>query len=105
MTEFNLRVVHTTNDVHPVLTKPLGMATPWSRNHWIQSLHTYTFDHKANIYNKHMIITTTHTDVPCHTMQIILSVFYMHVSFTSLTLLAYLVQNFLKNARVHVQQV
>jgi hypothetical protein len=40
---------------------------------------TYTFDHKANMYSKPMAITTAHTSVPCHMMQIILSVFYMHV--------------------------
>jgi hypothetical protein len=39
---------------------------------------THTFDHKANIYSKPMAITTARTGVPCHTMQIILSVFYMH---------------------------
>ena len=39
----------------------------------------HTFDHKANMYSKPMAITTVRTGVPCHTMQIILSVFYMHV--------------------------
>ena len=38
-----------------------------------------TFDHKANMYSKPMAITIARTGVPCHTMQIILSVFYMHV--------------------------
>ena len=40
-----------------------------------------------------------------HTIQIILFVFYIHVSFTSLTLLAYSAQRFSQNARIHVQQV
>ena len=40
---------------------------------------TYTFDHKANMYCKLMAITTARTGVPCHMMQIILSLFYMHV--------------------------
>jgi hypothetical protein len=40
---------------------------------------TQTFDHKANMYSKLMANTTVHTGVPCHTMQMILSVFYMHV--------------------------
>jgi hypothetical protein len=39
----------------------------------------HTFDHKANMYSKPMAITTAHTGVPCHTMQIILFVFYIHV--------------------------
>jgi hypothetical protein len=82
------------------------MATPWSRNQWIQSPHiTHTFNHKANMYSKPLAITTTHTGVPYHMMQIILSVFYMHMSFTSLTLLAYSAQCFSQNAKVHMQQV
>jgi hypothetical protein len=69
-----------TSDVHPVVTEPLEMVASRSRNQWIHSLHiTHTFDHKANMYSMLMAITTAHTDVPCHTMQIILSVFYMHV--------------------------
>jgi hypothetical protein len=40
---------------------------------------TYTFDHKANMYSKPMAINTACTGAPCYTMQIILSVFYMHV--------------------------
>jgi hypothetical protein len=40
---------------------------------------THTFDHKANMYCKLMAITIARTGVSCHTMQIILSVFYMHV--------------------------
>ena len=40
---------------------------------------THTFDHKANMYSKLMAITTARTSIPCHMMQIILSVFYMHV--------------------------
>ena len=64
----------------------------------------HTFDHKANMYSKSMA-TTVCTGVPCHTMQIILCVFYMHVSFTSPTLLTYSAQHFSQNARVHVQQV
>jgi hypothetical protein len=39
----------------------------------------HTFDHKANMYSKPMANTTARMGVPCHTMQIILSVFYMHV--------------------------
>ena len=82
------------------------MAAPWSRNQWIQSPHiTHTFDHKTNMYSKLIAFTTTRTGAPCHTMQIILSIFYMHVSFTSPILLAYLAQRFSQNARVHVQQV
>jgi hypothetical protein len=82
------------------------MATSWSRNQWIQSSHiTYTFDHKANMYNKPMAITTARTGVPCHTMYIILFVFYMYLSFTSPTLLIYSAQRFSQNVRVHVQQV
>ena len=52
-----------------------------------------------------MAITIVRTSVTCHTMQIILFIFYMHVSFTSPTLLAYLAQHFFQNVRVHVQQV
>jgi hypothetical protein len=82
------------------------MVAPWSQNQWIQSSHiTHTFDHKTNMYSKPMTVTTARIDVPCHTMQIILSVFYMHVSFTSPTLLIYSAQRFSLNARVHVQQV
>jgi hypothetical protein len=44
------------------------------------------------------------TGVPCHTMQIILFVFYMH-TFISFTFLTYSAQHFPQNARVHVQQV
>jgi hypothetical protein len=56
------------------------MAAQWLRNQWIQSLYiTHTFDYKANMYSKSMVITITHTSIPCHTIQIILSVFYMHV--------------------------
>jgi hypothetical protein len=40
---------------------------------------THTFDHKANMYSKPMANTIVRTGVPSHTMQIILSVFYMHV--------------------------
>jgi hypothetical protein len=40
---------------------------------------THTFDQKANMYSKLMANTTARTGVSCHTMQIILSVFYMHV--------------------------
>ena len=43
-------------------------------------------DHKANLYSKPMAITTVRTDIPCHTMQLVLSVFYMH-SFTSLIII------------------
>jgi putative flippase GtrA len=43
----------------------------------------HTFDHKTNMYSKPMAITTARTGVSYHTMQIILSIFYMHVSFTS----------------------
>ena len=50
-----------------------------------------------------MTITTARTGVPYYTIQIILSIFYMHVSFTSLTLLACLAQRFSQNAKVHVQ--
>jgi hypothetical protein len=57
------------------------------------------------MHSKPMTITTARTGVPCRTMQIILSVFYMHVSFTSPTLLAYSAQCFSQNARIHVQQV
>jgi hypothetical protein len=39
----------------------------------------HTFDHKANMYSMSMAITTARTGVPCHTMQIIMSVFYMYV--------------------------
>jgi hypothetical protein len=71
-----------TSDVRLVVTEPLGMVASRSRNQWIYSPHiTHTFDHKANMYSKPMAmaITTARTSVPCHTMQIILSVFYMHV--------------------------
>ena len=57
------------------------------------------------MYSKPMAITTACTGIPCHTMQIILFVFYMHMSFTSPILLAYSAQHFSQNARVHVQQV
>jgi hypothetical protein len=78
--ESDLEWLTLTNDVCPIMTEPLGMVTPWSQNQWIQSLYiTHTFDHKANIYSKLMAITTACTDVLCHTMQIILSVFYIHV--------------------------
>jgi hypothetical protein len=40
---------------------------------------THTFEHKASIYSKSMAITTVRTGVSYHTMQIILSIFYMHV--------------------------
>jgi hypothetical protein len=46
------------------------------------------------MYSKPIAIITICTNVPCHTMQIILFVFYMHVSFTSPTLLAYSTQCF-----------
>jgi hypothetical protein len=71
------------------------MTALWSQNHWIQSPHiTHIFDHKANMYSKPMAITIPRTSVLCHIMQIILSVFYMHVSSTSLTLLVYSTQRF-----------
>jgi hypothetical protein len=54
------------------------------------------------MYSKPMAITTARTGVPCHTMQIILSVFYMHVSFTSLAWLTDSAQRFPQNDRVHV---
>jgi hypothetical protein len=44
-----------------------------------QPSHNAHIDHKANMYSKSMAITTAHTGVPYHMMQIILSVFYMHV--------------------------
>jgi hypothetical protein len=69
-----------TNDVCPIVSEPLGMVALWPRNQWIQSPQiTHTFNHKVNMYSKPMTITTTRTDVLCHTMQIILSVFRMHV--------------------------
>jgi hypothetical protein len=69
-----------TSDIRPVVTEPLGMVASRSRNQWIHSPHiTHTFDYKANMYSKPMTIITARTGVPCHTMQIILSVFYMHV--------------------------
>jgi hypothetical protein len=69
-----------TSDVRPVVTEPLRMVASWSRNQWIHNPYiTHTFDHKANMYSKPMAITTTCTGVPCHTLQIILSVFYMYV--------------------------
>jgi hypothetical protein len=75
-----------------------------SQNQWIQSPHiTHTFNHKANMYSKPMAITIACTDVPCHTIQIILSVFYMHVPFTSLTWLTCSAQYFFQNDRVHMQ--
>jgi hypothetical protein len=43
-------------------------------------------DHKANPYSKSMAITTAYTGVPCHTIQLVLSVFYMH-SFISLIII------------------
>jgi hypothetical protein len=46
---------------------------------------------------------TAHTGVPCYTMQLILSIFYMH-SFTSLTFIIMLSTTFFTNARVQVQQ-
>jgi hypothetical protein len=55
------------------------------------------------MYSKPMAITTTRTGVPFHTMQFILSVFYMHVFFTSLTWLTGSAQHFSQNDRVHVQ--
>ena len=55
------------------------------------------------MYSKPMAITTARIGVPCHTMQIILSVFYMHVIFTSLTWLISSAQRFSQNDRVHVQ--
>jgi hypothetical protein len=63
----------------------------------------HTFDHKSNMYSKFMAITTARTDVPCHTMQIIFSVFYIHVLFTSLTWLTGSAQRFSQNDRVYVQ--
>jgi hypothetical protein len=69
-----------TNDIRPIVSEPLGMVALRSRNQRIQSPHiTHTFDHKANMYSKPMAITSARTGVPCHTLQIILSVFYMHV--------------------------
>ena len=47
--------------------------------------HTHT-NHKVNPYSKLIAITTTHTNVPCLMMQIVLSVFYMH-NFTSLIII------------------
>jgi hypothetical protein len=71
-----------TNDVRLVVTEPLGMVASRSQNQWIHSPHiTHTFDRRANMYSKPMAITTAHIGVSCHTMQIILSVFYMHVFF------------------------
>jgi hypothetical protein len=68
------------NDVRPIVTEPLRIVTSRSRNQWIQSLHiTHSFDHKANMYSKPMAIATVCIGIPCHTMQIILFVFYMHV--------------------------
>ena len=94
------------NGIRPIVTRTLGMAALWSQNQWIQSPHiTQTFDHRANMYSKPMAINTACTDVPCHTIQIILSIFYMQASFTSPTLIAYSAQRFSQNVRVHVQQV
>ena len=64
---------------------------------------THTFDNKANMYSKPMVITTTRTDVPCHIMQIILSIFYMHVILQVSLWLTCLAQRFSQNDRVHVQ--
>jgi hypothetical protein len=73
-----------------VVTKPLD------------SKPLHAFDHKLNMYSKSMANTTTCTSALCHMMQIILSIFYMHVSFTSPTLLSYLAQRFSQNVRVHM---
>ena len=48
------------------------------------------------MYSKPMAITTARTGVLCHTMQIILFIFYIHVSFTSPILLAFQHNVFLK---------
>jgi hypothetical protein len=59
------------------------------------------FDHKVNIYSKHMVAML---HVPVYHVircKIILSVFYMH-DFTSLTFLTYSAQCFSQNARVYV---
>jgi hypothetical protein len=70
----------TPSDVRPIVTELLRMVALRSRNQWIHSPHImHTFDHKDNMYSKLMVITTARTGVPCHTIQIILSVFYMHV--------------------------
>jgi hypothetical protein len=55
------------------------------------------------MYRKPMATTIARTGVPCHTMQIILSVFYMHFLFTSLTWLTVSAQRFSQNDGVHVQ--
>ena len=80
-------MAHTANDVRPIVTiHPLGMTA---------SLVTKPLDpkpppphtgHKANLYSKPMAITTARTGVSCHTIQLVLLVFYMH-SFTSLIII------------------
>ena len=80
-------MAHTTNYICPVV--PSVKAALAMNKHWIQCPLNHTFDYKANMYSKAMAITTASAGVLCHTMQIILSVFYMHVSFTSPTLLAF----------------
>ena len=76
-------MAHTANDVRPIVSiywewlhlghKTIGSKAP----------HTHT-DHKANPYSKPMAITIARTGVPCHTMQLVLSVFYMQVLQVSL---------------------
>jgi hypothetical protein len=104
MTESDLGWPTPTNDIRPIVTKPLGMVVPWSRNQWIQSPYiTHAFDYKANIYSKLMAITTACTGVSCHTMQIILS------DFTCMSFYKFHLVNmfnttfFYQNARVHLQ--
>ena len=69
MTESDLGWPTLTNDIRPIVTEPLGIVAPWSRNLWIQSPYIiHTFDYKANIYSKPMAITTAHIGVPRYTM-------------------------------------
>jgi hypothetical protein len=79
-------VAHTANDVRPIVT----IHWEWL-HHWSQAIgskaptHAH-IDHKANPYSKPMAITTARTGVPCLTMQLVLSVFYMP-NFTSLIII------------------
>ena len=69
---------HPLGIVVSLVTKPLDQKPPLPP-------HTHT-DHKANLYSKPMAITTARTGVPCLTIQLVLSVFYMQ-SFTSLIII------------------
>jgi hypothetical protein len=71
-------VAHTANDVRPIMTIHWEWLHHWSRVIGSKAPTHAHIDHKANMYSKPMAITTARTGVPCHTIQLVLLIFYVH---------------------------